>query len=443
MAQVQEVSKEGLKRAYTVTVANDDIKKGVVLRLEEIGKTANIPGFRPGKIPMPVLEQRYGEAARAEVLDQTISNATDEALKERNLRPAMQPKIELVTFAEGKDVEFKLELEVLPEITPGDFSIITLERPVVEVEDKAVDEAIQRAAKQLREPELITEARAAAMGDVAVIDFDGSVDGEKRPGMKGEGHRLELGSKSFIDNFEEQIVGMKAGDSKTISVKFPDDYHAAELSGKMAEFEVALKELRASKPADLNDDLAKELGFESLDNIRARVKEDLGGNYASISRAIIKRELMDKLADMHTFEVPAVMLDREFTEIWAQIEAAKAKGTLPEEDKNKNDDELRTEYRDLAARRIRLGLLLADVAQKNSLNVESNELRNALMTEARRFPGQEKAVFDYYTKTEGALERLRAPLLEEKVIDFIISKSKVTDKTVDVETLTKLSQDAE
>ena len=440
MAQVQEISKDGLKRAYTVVVANDDIQKNVALRLEEIGKTANIPGFRPGKIPMPVLEKRYGSSARAEVLDQTVSDVTEEAMKERNLRPAMQPKIELVSFAEGKDLEFKLELEVLPEVALGDLGSISLERLTADVEEKVIEEAIMRAAKGMREPELVTDSRAAAMGDVAVIDFDGSVDGEKQPGMKGEGHRLELGSKSFIDTFEEQIVGMKAGDTKTIRVTFPADYHAANLSGKVAEFIVTVQELRAPKPVAMDEALAKELGFESIEKVRERVKEDIASNYQNIGRALIKRQLMDRLAEMHVFEVPMAMLDNEFSGIWQQVESSRAKGELPEEDRNKSDDELRKEYRSIAERRIRLGLLLAEVAQKNSIKVESTELRNALMTEARRFPGQEKAVFEYYTQTEGAMERLRAPLLEEKVIDFILTQIKVSEKKIEADMLIKMSQ---
>lgn len=443
MAQVQEVNKDGLKRSYNIVVGQDVVKANLIARLEEIGKTAKIPGFRPGKIPMPVLEQRYGPSARAEVLDQTVSDVTEQALKERNLRPAMQPKIELVSFAEDKDLEFKIELEVLPEVTLGDFGKISLERLAADVEEKVVVDAITRAAKAMREPEAVTDARAATLGDIVVIDFDGSVDGVAQPGMKGEGHRLELGSKSFIDTFEDQLVGLKVGDTKTIKVTFPADYHAANLSGQQAEFVVSIKELLAPKAVEINDELAKELGFDSLDKLRERVKEDIGADYQRISRAIIKRQLMDKLAETHSFEIPGAMLDNEFEGIWQQVEASKKQGQLPEEDKNKSDEELRKEYRSIAERRIRLGLLLAEVAQKNSIVVSPTELRNALMAEARRFPGQEKSVFDYYTQTQGAMERLRAPLLEEKVVDFILSQIKVSEKKIDADLLIKMPQDME
>ncbi len=437
-AQVKEVSKKGLMREFAVTVPQTIVEKNLVAKLEEIAKTMKMPGFRPGKVPMSVVKQRYGDSARAEIVDQTISDETEKALTERNLRPAMQPKIELVTFAADKDLEFKLAVEILPEVTPGDFSKIALERLVADVEDKVIVDAITRAAKSMREPEAITEKRGAQMGDVAVINFDGSVDGEKRPGMKGENHNLELGAKSFIDNFEDQLVGMKAGDKKTIKVTFPSEYHAAELAGKKAEFEVEVKELRAHKPLEMNDELAKELGFDSFDKLKERVREDIGSDYNRISRAIIKRQLMDKLADMHNFEIPNGMLENEFGMIWKQVEASKAKGELSEEDKKKSDDELRKEYRSIAERRIRLGLLLAEVAQKNKIGVEPAEMRNALMAEARRFPGQEKAVIDYYTQTQGAMDRIRAPLLEEKVIDHIIGQSKITDKKIAADDLIKM-----
>jgi len=441
MAQVQVLKQEGLKHEFTVTVPQKIVDEQKRQRLIEIGKTAKWPGFRPGKVPMDVVEKRHGDAARAEALDQAVSNATEEALSERKLRPAMQPRIELVSFAEGKDVEFKLAVEVLPEVKPADFSSISLERPVTEAEAFKIDETILNFAKRMKEPEVVTDKRAAQMGDVLVIDFDGSVDGEKRPGMKGDDHRLELGSKSFIDTFEEQLVGSQVGDKKIIKVTFPEQYHAADLAGKKAEFEVSVKELRAAKPVELNDELATEMGFPSLDKLRERVREDMGVDYQRIGRAVIKRQLMDKLAELHTFEVPKGLVEAEFEGIWKQVEEAKARKTLPEADKKKSDEELRKEYTSIAERRIRLGLLLAEVASLNKVEVTSNELRNALMAEARKYQGQEKAVFDYYTQTQGAMERLRAPLLEEKVVDFIISQAKVTEKKMPADDLLKLAEE--
>ena len=441
MANVQVLKQEGLNHEFSITVSKQTVEEQKQLRLVEISKTAKMPGFRPGKVPMNVVEQRHGETARAEAIDQAISDAAEATLSERKLRPAMQPKIELISFAEDKDVEFKMAVEVLPEVVVGDFSTITLERPVAEVEAAKVDETILTFAKRMAEPEIVTENRAAVMGDVLVINFDGSVDGEKRAGMKGDDHRLELGSKSFIDTFEEQLVGSKVGDKKTIKVTFPEQYHAAELAGKKAEFEVEVKELRAPKAVELNDELAKGMGFPSIDKLRERVREDINVDYQRISRSVIKRELMDKLAEKHSFEVPAGLLEAEFGGIWKQVEEAKTRGDLPEEDKKKSDDELRSEYKKIAERRICLGLLLAEVATQNKLEVSGNDLRNALMAEARKYPGQEKAVFDYYTQTKGAMERIRAPLLEEKVIDFIVEKAKVTEKKISADELLKLPEE--
>ena len=441
MAQVKEVSTEGLKREFYVTLPANDIEGRLTTQLEEIRKTAKHAGFRPGKMPLELVRQLYGESARVDALDKAVAEATEKALTDRKLRPAVQPKIELVSFAKDKDIEFKLAVEILPEVVPMDFSKIELERSVADVEAKTIEEAITRVAKSVREAEVVTEKRAAKLGDVLVINFDGSVDGERQPGMKGEGHKLELGTKSFIDTFEDQLVGCKVGDKKSVKVTFPDEYHAPNLAGKAAVFEVEVTELRAHKPFEMNDELAKEIGFPSMEDLRKRVQDDIAGNYANISRAVVKRQLMDKLADAHKFDVPQTMLEAEFNSIWQQIEEAKKQGQLPEEDKNKSDDELRKEYRAIADRRIRLGLLLAEVAQKNTINVDPAELRNALMAEARRFPGQEKAVIDYYTQTQGALERIRAPLLEEKVVDFIVGKAKVTDKKISAEELLKIPQD--
>jgi trigger factor len=438
MAQVQEVSKDGLKREFTITEPKATIESALGSKLAEIAKTVKMPGFRPGKVPLSVVQQRYASSARAEVVDQMVSDLTEKTLSDRKLRPAGQPNIELVTFGEGKDLEFKLAVEIMPDVTPGDFSKIAVERPVAEADEKTVVDAITRAAKGMREPEVITEKRAAKMGDVLVIDFDGTVDGKAQPGMKSQDHHLELGTKSFIDTFEEQLVGLNVGDKKTIKVTFPADYHAANLSGKQAEFVVKVKEIRAHKALEMNDELAKELGFPSMEKLRERVKNDIDADYNRISRAIAKRLLMDKLADMHSFEVPQGMLEREFQSIWQQVDAARQKGELPDEDKNKSDDVLKKEYHTIAERRIRLGLLLTEIAEKQKITVLPDELRGALIAESRRFPGQEKAVFDYYTQTQGAMERLRAPLLEEKVVDYILGQAKVTDKKMSAEELTKL-----
>jgi len=441
MTQIQETVNEGLKREFNIKVAQSDVKKKLIARLEEIGQSVKLPGFRPGKIPLPVLEKRFAAGARSEVIDQTVSEASQKAMKDNNLRPATQPQIELISFAEGQDLEFKLALEIIPEITPGDFGKIPLERITADVEDKTVIEAIERIAKSVRPPQPVTDGRTAKLGDTVVIDFDGSVGGEPQPGMKGENHSLELGSKSFIDTFEDQLIGSKAGDEKTIKVTFPADYHAPNLSGQKAEFKVKVKELRAPQAIELDDALAKELGLESFAELKNRVAADLAADYGRISRAILKRHLLDQLAAMHDFDLPPGMVEAEFTNIWKQVEENKKNGELSTSDAKKTDDELKKEYRAIAERRIRLGLLLTEVARRDKLEVSGAELRNAMIAEARRFPGQEKAVVDYYTKTEGALERLRTPLLEEKVVDHILAKTKITETKIPADELVKMPRE--
>jgi trigger factor len=441
MAKAKEKSQKSLKQGFTITVSADEIEKAIVRRLEDIGKKARIQGFRPGKAPLNVLRQRFGGSARDDVLDRTVSDRVAKELTDRDLRPAQQPKVEVVSSGEGKDLELKVEVEALPEIMPMDFGALSFERPTADVADSAVDDTILRLAKSLREPEAVSEPRKAKKGDVLIIDFDGTVDGTAYPGMKGDDYSLELGSHSFVGTFEDQLVGAKPGDNKSIKVEFPNDYHAEHLAGKRADFEVTVKELRTYKPIEMNDELAKQIGFPAMGALRERIADDLRANYARLSRAVLKRHLMDKLAEGHDFPVPEGLLEAEFTSIWQQLMKEKEHGHLSGEDAKKTDDELRGEYRQIAERRIRLGLLLADVAQHNKIEVSSTDLRNAMIAEARRYPGQEKAVIDYYMKTQGALERFRAPILEEKVVDFILAQTKITDKKMSVEALTNLSNE--
>ena len=441
MMQVQEVLNEGLKRAYTITVPQAEVEKAKTARLQEIAKKAKIQGFRPGKAPLDIVRQRFAAEVEGDVIDKLINKGVDETFKDKKIRPAMRPKVELVSADDGKDMSFKLELEVLPEVKPMDFAKLSFEKQVADVTEKTIDETLTRIVKSMRRAEPIEDKRAAKEGDVAIIDFDGTVDGVAQPGMKGEKHELELGSHSFIDNFEEQIAGMKVGDKKDITVTFPKDYHAENLAGKKAVFAVALHEIRAHRDVVLNDEMAKEIGFPSLEKLRERIKGDIEGNYAQVSRTVLKRELMDKLAEAHSFELPPTMVEREFESIFKQVQLDKKAGRLSADDAKKNDKDLEKEYRAIAERRVRLGLLLAEVAEQNKIEVAPVELRNAMIAEARRFPGQEKAVVDYYTKTEGAVESLRAPILEEKVVDFILEKAKISEKKIDAEKLMKLPEE--
>ena len=429
--QVAEKKVEGLKREYAITITASEIDAKVDARLAEVGKTLRLPGFRPGKAPAALVKQRYGASAKGEVLEKEISESNRTLITERNLRPAMQPKIQIDSFDEGKDLTYTISFEVLPDVTPCDFKTITVERLVVVPTEAEVEKAINDLAKMRKQTKKVEKARAAKMGDTLEIDFDGTVDGERRPGMKSEGFKLELGSKRFIDTIEEQLVGTKAGDEKTVTVTFPADYHAKELAAKEAKFAVKVHALHEPAEVELNDELAKGFGVETMEKLREMVKTNMTDSYKQGARLKAKRVLLDELANKHSFEVPQGMVDFEFESIWQQREQ---QGPDPEE-KGTTEDEIKKEYRDIAERRVRLGLLLAEIGRKQEIDVTQDELRGAVIQRAREFPGQEREVFEFYMKNNDALNSLRAPLFEDKVVDYVFELINVTEKPGTLEDL--------
>lgn len=437
--QVTETKTETLRREYTVVVPASEIDAHVDERLATLGKTVNLPGFRPGKAPASMLKKKYGPSVMGEVLDKVINDNIHTTMSDNNLRPAMQPKVEITKFEEGSDLEYTMAVELLPEIAPMDFSKLTLERLVAEAEDKDLDTALTRLSDVHKTAEAITAKRKTKDGDVVVIDFVGSVDGEEFPGGKADDYPLELGSGQFIPGFEEQVVGTKAGDSLDVKVKFPDSYGAAELAGKDALFAVTVKEIRETKPHEINDDLAVKVGLEDLNALKQKIRDDHGDQFGEISRMRLKRSLLDALADGHDFELPQGMVDQEADAIWQQLEQARKGGqdVLDEEDKDKSDDELKADFGAIAERRVRLGLLLAEVGRHNEISVNQEDINKAIMAEARKYPGQEQAVMDYYLKNAEAREQISGPLYEDKVVDFILELVKITDKTVSADDLMK------
>lgn len=441
--QITETATEGLKREFKVVIPAADIEQRVTSRLTEIGRSVRLPGFRPGKVPMTVLKKRYGSAVMGEVLERAVNDTSGEALREQNLRPALQPKVEITAFNEGTDLEFKLAVEVLPEIQPMDFSELKLERLRPEVPEAEVQEALERVAKQQRKSEAVE--RAAETGDVVVIDFKGSVDGKEFPGGSAEGYSLELGTNSFIPGFEDQVVGAKAGETRTVSVTFPADYGAADLAGKPAAFEVAVKEVRALQRQPLDDSLAQAVGMEKLDELRQSLSEQIERNYEDLARQRVKRTLLDSLAERHEFAVPQGMVDIEFGAIWRQFEQErvrqKASAGDAEPEEAINEEELKVEYRGIAERRVRLGLLLAEVGRNHNISVTPDEINRALTERARQFPGQERRVIEYYRNHPEAIDQIRAPMFEDKVIDFILERAEVTERRVPVSELLKDDED--
>ncbi len=452
--QITETNTEGLKREFKVVLAAADIEQRVSNRLAEIGREVRLPGFRPGKVPITVLKKRYGTAFMGEVLERAVNDSSTEALRSHNLRPALQPKVEIVSFNEGKDLEYKLAVEVLPEIQPMDFSGLSLERLRPEVPEADIAAALDRIAKQQRK-NTVAE-RPAEKGDAVVIDFKGAVDGKEFPGGAAEGYTLELGSNSFIPGFEDQVVGMKAGEQRTISVTFPEDYGAADLAGKAASFEVTVKEVRAYEAQPIDDSLAVAVGMEKLDDLRQAVSDQIERDYEDLARQRLKRTLLDKLAAQHSFAVPQGMIDIELDAIWQQYQqeqqrqkaaaesgAADAAASPPAEaaEPPESEDAVKSEYRAIAERRVRLGLLLAEVGRAQSITVSPEEVNRALTEQARRFPGQERKVIEYYREHPEAVDQIRAPMFEEKVIDFIIERAQVAERRVPVSELLKADAD--
>jgi trigger factor len=434
--QITESNAEGLKHEMTVVIEAADIERRVTDRLNEIGRTIRLPGFRPGKVPLTVLRKRYGTSVMGEVLERTVSDSSSAAMRERNLRPALQPKVEILSFNEGKDLQYKIAVEVLPQFALMNFSELTLERLKPEVPEEEIDNALQRIAQQQRKSEAVD--RPAEKGDAVVMDFVGSVDGVEFPGGSAKDYSLELGTGSFVPGFEDQLIGIKAGEERKVAITFPADYGNAELAGKPAEFAVTAKTVKAVIAQPIDESLATAIGMENLAALRQVVRERIERDYQGVARQKLKTTLLDRLGEHHKFAVPQGMIDIELDTIWrqyqAQMERAKQAGTpLPEP--AKDEAAIKAEYRDIAERRVRLGLVLAEVGSKNNIMVTQEEINRAMAEEARRFPGQERHVIEYYRNNPGAIDNLRAPIYEDKVIDFILELAQVTDRSVPLKEL--------
>lgn len=438
--QVTELSAEGLKHQFKIVVPAGDLTSKIDERLAEMAKTAALPGFRPGKVPVGLLKKQYGQALFGEAVEAAVNTSTAKAIEDRGLKPALQPRVDLKQLEEGKDVEFEVVVEVLPEIGKLDFSGIEIERLKAEVPEKDIDEALERIAKANREQKPVDPPRPAQKGDAIKLDFVGSVDGVEFPGGAATDYTLELGSGSFIPGFEDQIVGAEVGKTVDVKVTFPAEYGAPELAGKDAVFKCTIKEIHefVDKPAD--DELAKKNNFENLEAMRKAVGERIGQDYSQISRTMTKRQLLDKLADSHKFAVPEGLVEGEFNAIWQRIEEAKKNGQQVE---GGDEEKMRKEYREIAERRVRLGLLLADVGRSNSIDVTPEELNQAVMREAMRYQGQERQVLEFYSKNAEMKDQLRAPIFEEKTVDFILELAKVSEKSVTPEELLKAAREAE
>jgi len=453
---VTETAADGLKREYTITVPAGDLEQEITRRLGEIGRQVRLPGFRPGKVPMQILRTRFGPSVRGEVLQSTLQASSAEAISERKLRPALPPKVDIVSADEGADLEYKMAIELLPEIPEPSFAELDIERLVVEVPEEEVDGAIERIAEQQRKSEVVE--RPAENGDILIVDLEGRIGEQEIPGAGGKDRQIVLGAGSSIPGFEDQLVGASAGEQRRVRVTFPADYAVADLAGKDADFEVDVKEVRRRSPIAIDDELGQAVGLENLAELRQELRQRLQRDYDAASRLRLKRSLLDKLAEGHDFPVPPGMVDLEFDNIWRQYQAqgepppavagaeatpavgevgAEATPAITDGDAvptaagpGQNDEAARAEYRRLAERRVRLGLLLAEVGRKNNITVTPDEVNQAITREARRHAGYERHVLDFYRQNPGAIDTLRAPIFEDKVIDFIVELAKIGERKI-------------
>lgn len=434
--QIVEKSGEGLSRVYGVTVPADELSKRLDARIAELAPQMNLKGFRKGKVPAAHVRRVHGKALMAEVIEQTLNETTQKVLDDNKLRPASQPDLKPSSdmekvMAGGEDLAYELSLELMPEFEPIDLAGLKLTRPVYTPDDKEVDEALAELAKQAGTFEPRTGKTVKAKdGDQVLIDFVGSIDGVEFAGGKGEAFELTLGSGQFIPGFEAQLVGAKPGDDVVVKVQFPEGYQSPDLAGKDAEFAVKVHEVRAPVEGVADDELAKRLGLSDLATLRETVTKNLEQGYANNSRFKLKRALLDQLDTGHDFPLPPRMVEAEFAGIWQQVEQDKAAGNLPPEDADKTDEQLREEYNKIAERRVRLGLVLAEIGRRNNVQVTDQELGQAMQREAMQYGQQAQQVFEFFRSNPQAQAQLRAPLYEDKVVELIFEKATIKDKKV-------------
>jgi len=447
--EVTETTAEGLKRELKVVIEAKDLDRRLSERLKELKNQVRIKGFRPGKVPVNHLRKVYGRSVMAEVMQQAVSETSQQALSDRSERPAFQPDIELPedgeviekVIAGDADLAYTMSFEVLPVIELEDFSKIKLEKQYTEVDEKDIESGVEKLAESAVTYE--PKKGAAKDGDQVTLDYRGEMEGEPFEGGTAEGAAVVLGRGSFIPGFEDALKGSKAGDSKKVETAFPKDYPADQLAGKDVVFEIDVKEVSKPVQPKIDDALAKTMGFEKIDELREAVKTRLADELETASRTKLKRILLDRLDETYNFELPQKLVDNEFETIWQQVTADLEQSGSTFEDEDTTEDEARKRYREIAARRVRLGLMLSEVGEKNGITVADEEVNRALMDRIRQFPGQEREVYEFYQKTPQALAELRAPIFEDKVVDFILELVKLTEKKVSSEELFKMPDDPE
>jgi trigger factor len=439
--QVTETLSQGLKREFKVVLPATELEERLNSELSTLKDRVRINGFRPGKVPVGHLRKVYGRSVMADVLQNAVNEANRKIVEDNDLKLAHEPQIqfpesqeEVEKAMEAKgDLAFTVALEVLPVFELADLSDVTVKKPVAEVTDAEITESLERMAKQNRSFE--TKEGAAVDGDRVVVDFVGRIDGTEFEGGKGEDIRVELGSNTFIPGFEDQLLGLKAGDTKLVKVTFPVNYMAAHLAGKDAEFDVTVKEVEAPGELQIDDEMAKGFGMESLDKLKDAIRDAIKRDFDTQSRRKVKKDLLDSLDAKYSFELPPTLVEQEFAAVWSQVVGDMKSNNRTFEDEDTTEDEAKAEYRKIAERRVRLGLVLAQIGEKSDIKISDDEVTQALIERVRQYPGQERQVWEFYQKNPQALAEIRAPLFEEKVVDQILSQVKVDEETVSKDSL--------
>lgn len=434
--QLTERQSEGLLRVYDVVVPADELRQKLDAKIAEVQPRVRINGFRPGKVPVSHIRKVYGPSMMQDIINETVQKSTKQSLEKVRAasEPALDVKSDMERVMAGEaDLQFELSLEVMPDFEPIDLKTIQITRPISEVTDEQVETQLSELATANRGFE--DKAGAADEGDAVVVDFIGKIDGEPFEGGSADAAQVVIGSGRFIPGFEEQLVGVKAGEERVLDVTFPADYPVATLQGKAAKFETKVSAVRAPKQGEPDDAWASEIGFEGLNAVKDALRQRIESEHAQQSRAKAKRALFDKLDEAHDFELPPRMVQAEFDQIWRQLEGDREAGRLDPSDEGKSDDDLKAEYRSIAERRVRLGLLLAEIGRRHKIEVSDQEVQQAIIHQARQFPGQERQIFETYQRNPALVAQIRAPLYEEKVVDYVLELVKVGNETVTREAL--------
>ena len=436
---VSEIKSDGLLREYKIVITADEIEAEVTKKLKEIAATAKMPGFRPGKVPLSVVKTRFGDQARGEAIKTALDEGARQAIEGNDLKLASQPKVDISAYEESKDLEASLACEVLPAINVPDLAKLAIEKPRIESDPKEIDDALRRIADENRPTVELSKPRAAKRGDVLTIDFVGRIDDETFEGGAAEGHMLELGSNSFIPGFEDGLLGANPDENREVLVTFPEDYQAAHLAGKLAVFDVTVRNIQEKADAAIDNELAKRLGFDGLDGLKDAIGQQINGQHATGLRQLVKKNVLDALADGDAFDVPPSLLQQEYDSVSRAMNPSAAEAQVHDDDHRAADEGMskadKDEAQKIAIRRVRLGLLITEIGRVNNIEVTEEDTRQAIFEEARRYPGQEQMVLEYFQKNAQAMQQISGPIFEDKVIDFVLEMAKVSEVLVDQDTL--------